>query len=83
MKFSARATASVLLMIGIQPAWALDGECPFRQYGHDIWQTTGGSLNNKVQSISQTLHGYLCLGTPEAVGQAPILETFQLNLSIQ
>ena len=70
MRLRIAFVATSLWCVGLfRSAFALDGNCPFSQYGHDVWQTSEGLPNNKVQAIAQTPEGYLWLATAEGLAR--------------
>lgn len=59
----------LLLLAAAAPATALDPGKAITQYGHRVWQDQDGLPQNSVFSITQTLDGYLWLGTGAGVAR--------------
>src|SRR6202162_1081984 len=52
-----------LLLLGVNPANALDPERPISQYAHTVWRIEDGVFSGAPHAITQTTDGYLWIGT--------------------
>src|SRR5260370_42493395 len=52
-----------LLLVGVNPANALDPERRISQYAHTAWRIEDGVFSGSPHAITQTTDGYLWIGT--------------------
>jgi signal transduction histidine kinase/ligand-binding sensor domain-containing protein len=54
---------SLLLLLAVTSAWAVDPSREISQYAHGSWRTQDGDFNGSPVVITQTTDGYLWIGT--------------------
>jgi|SRR6516164_11013013 ligand-binding sensor domain-containing protein len=57
------AATSILILLTIGPAAALDPNIRITQYGHTAWRLQDGVFDSAPNAITQTADGYVWIGT--------------------
>ena len=57
------AATSILMLLTIVPAAALDPNIRITQYGHTAWRLQDGAFDSAPNAITQTADGYVWIGT--------------------